>query len=124
MPPQSPSPAISAAARAYQRRHIVRDILKLVAETTGVETMAALRGPSQRHDITGPRHIAMWLCRRLTNFSTVKIGREFRRHHTTALYGIAAVDRARLMDPDVKAMTDDLLAKLNGKGQQKLPLGG
>jgi chromosomal replication initiator protein len=49
-------------------------------------TIEEICGPSRNHALVQARHIAMYLCRELTDLSLPNIGREFGgRDHTTVL---------------------------------------
>ena len=82
-----------------QRKKItLGQIRDLVAKTYGLD-VAALVGKSRRKDITRPRNLAMFLCRRHTDSSYAVIGRLFNRDHATAMYGVDQIDRGLNLDP-------------------------
>ncbi|MEE8349881.1 MAG: helix-turn-helix domain-containing protein, partial [Acidobacteriota bacterium] len=59
--------------------------------------------------VAGPRQMAMYLCRELTESSLPQIGREFGgKHHTTVLHSIRKIEQARKTDP----RTNSLVRKL------------
>lgn len=50
-------------------------------------------------DVTYPRQVAYYLCRRLTSRSLTQIGKRFTgRDHTSVLHGVKKIDRLRLSD--------------------------
>ncbi|MEW6103106.1 MAG: chromosomal replication initiator protein DnaA [bacterium] len=56
-----------------------------------------------------PRHIAMYLCKKLTNFSLPEIGREFGgKDHTTVLYACNKIEKRLQYDKDLKITIDNL----------------
>lgn len=70
---------------------------------------------SQRRlkSITTPRHIAMYLCRKLTTMSLQEIGSSFGgRNHSTILSSLQKIERQMKMDSDFAATVHDLERKL------------
>lgn len=47
--------------------------------------------PDRSRHLAGPRQIAMFLCRELTDLSLLKIGDLFHRDHTTVIHGVRKV---------------------------------
>lgn len=69
----------------------ISSIKQAVADHFGVG-VAELTCPSRAAHVVGPRHVAMYLARDLTEHSLPAIGREFGgRDHTTVLYAIRRV---------------------------------
>ena len=65
-------------------------------------SIAELRGDRRQQSIAYPRHIAMYLCRELTDASLPKIGAKFGgRDHSTVLHGVNKI--ARLLKEDREA---------------------
>lgn len=62
-------------------------ILELVAQVHGLEP-EILSGKSRKKIHTGPRNLAMYLCRRHTDASYAAIGKTFNRDHATVMYGV------------------------------------
>jgi chromosomal replication initiator protein len=53
------------------------------------------------------RHVAFYLCRRLTPLSYPEIGRRFcGRHHTTVMFGVRRVDKLIRKDPKLRLWVD------------------
>lgn len=71
-----------------------KEIVAQVAARHGV-SVDDLIGPSRQRTITRARHEAMWLMRQATTRSLPSIGRVFRRHHTTVLFGIREHEERR-----------------------------
>jgi len=68
-----------------------------VARVFGLEP-ALLSGKSRKKEVTGPRNIAMYLCRRHTDSSLKSIGGLFNRDHSTVMYGVDKIDRLLAQD--------------------------
>lgn len=61
-----------------------------------------LESPSKAQAVVYPRHIAMYLCRKLTGKSYPQIGRSFgNRDHTTVLYSNRKITKAMKDHPDI-----------------------
>lgn len=60
------------------------DIAHMTAWRFGL-TLADLRGLRRNKRLIPPRHLAMHLCRELTDYSTTQIGRALNRDHSTVL---------------------------------------
>lgn len=73
---------------------------------------------SQRRtrNITFPRQIAMYLCRKLTDNSLPKIGEEFGgRDHTTVIHAYEKISESLNDDEDLQSTINDLTKKINQK---------
>lgn len=89
-------------------------IRALVAGAYGVSEND-LAGPTRRHGVSRPRHIAFWLARRTTKESLAGIGRAFGgRNHKTVFYGVRKIEWRRHDNADVRRETDAMLARLGG----------
>ena len=76
----------------------IEQIQSAVAETFHV-SIADLRGDRRQQSIAYPRHLAMYLCRELTDASLPKIGAKFGgRDHSTVLHAVNKI--ARLLKED------------------------
>ena len=85
-----------------------------VAEHYGV-TVNALVSARKGRGVTGPRHIAMWLCRELTPFSPAQIGRQFgNRDRKTVVNAWGRAEARMAADPilktEVEALADAIAA--------------
>ena len=88
-----------------KRNPIIEEIKLMVCDEFRV-SRENLIGPSRLSIYSGPRHIAMALCRRITGLSLEAIAKEFnRRDHTTVLN---AVDKTEHLCP---AMLDGMQKK-------------
>ena len=53
-----------------------------------------LRGSKRSNDVTFPRQIAMYLCRKVAQMSTTQIGRDFgKRDHSTVMHACAKIEQ-------------------------------
>ncbi|MEE8350161.1 MAG: helix-turn-helix domain-containing protein, partial [Acidobacteriota bacterium] len=60
--------------------------------------------------VAGPRQMAMYLCRELTESSLPQIGREFGgKHHTTVLHSIRKIERTRSEQPAIQRTVTRLI---------------
>jgi chromosomal replication initiator protein len=76
-------------------------IQRIVAEHFGVKT-SELKSKRRLRSITFPRHVAMFLCRELTDASLPEIGRQFGgRDHTTVLHSCTKIARLETEDEHV-----------------------
>lgn len=63
--------------------------------------------------IVRPRHIAMWLAKKLTTRSLPQIGRQFGgRDHTTVLHATRKIDAERAINAELAQLLDELEAEL------------
>jgi chromosomal replication initiator protein len=78
-------------------------IIRAVAAHFGLHP-SVLRSKNNSRRIAGPRQIAMYLCKKLTNLSLPQIGHDFGgKHHTTVLHSIRKVERDRASDHEMDA---------------------
>lgn len=64
-------------------------------------------------NLVRPRHVAMWLAKKLTMRSLPEIGRRFcGRDHTTVLSACRSIDAKRAVDPELVALMDELESEL------------
>ena len=65
--------------------------------------------------MVGPRQIAMYLAKNMTEASLPEIGRQFgNKHHTTVMHSIAKIDELRRNDKDLHRMLNKIQDLLNG----------
>ena len=99
---------------SHQAKRMSIDYIQdTVAEYFQID-VSDLKAKKRTKNITVPRHVAMYLCRELTEASLPKIGESFGgRDHTTVLH---ACDRVREMmknDAQFSRVVKDLVVKLN-----------
>lgn len=93
-------------------RPTIAAIRRHVAAHFGVSVNALVSARKTR-DVSVPRHIAMWLCRELTQHSPTQIGREFGdRDRKTVVNAWARVDARMAADPALRAEVVALAEKI------------
>ncbi len=85
-----------------ERRTSPADIIRFVAHHYGVR-VADLKGRSNRRSIALPRQVAMYLIRTILHLSFPEIGKIFSKHHSTVIYAVDSVQKARQSNPDFDA---------------------
>jgi len=81
-------------------------------------TLPELVGKERHRKLTTPRHVAMYLCRLLTELSLPEIARYFNgRNHTSVLHACRKVERNLLRDSNLQNLTNYLVKKINEKAQ-------
>jgi chromosomal replication initiator protein len=110
---------------------LARDVLQdLVQPGDGALTIEAIQGETCRHygisiaelrsqkrtkRVVGPRQVAMYLARELTDSSLPSIGRAFGgRDHTTVMHAVQKVARQMADEGEVYAAVQALTSRLNG----------
>jgi chromosomal replication initiator protein len=79
-------------------------------------SLAELTGEKRTRHIVGPRQVAMYLSRELTDASLPKIGRAFGgRDHTTVMYAVQKVAGQMGGEGDVLTAVQDLTGRLTGR---------
>ena len=83
------------------QRLTAADITKYVARHYGLK-VSEIKSRSNARQIAFPRHVAMFLCRKLTDLSLPEIGKQFNnKHHSTVKYSIDKIDHLRTTDDDL-----------------------
>ena len=91
----------------------IQKIQKAVAANFKI-SVAELISKSNAQQISGPRQIAMYLCKQLTKHSYPAIGRAFGgKHHTTVMHSYAKVDSLRRRDSEMQKLVNDLSENLH-----------
>ncbi len=88
-------------------------IQKLVAEHYDVR-MADMTSKNRQASIAFPRQVAMYLCRRLTDFSSPEVGKAFARNHATVLHAVTTIEDDMGKSQDLKKTVETLERKLRG----------
>jgi chromosomal replication initiator protein len=92
-----------------ERRITIDAVQKAVAEKYGIKP-TQLREKSNRKEIVGPRQVAMFLVKELTQASLPEIGRAFGgKHHTTVLHSIDKIREQRPNDPDLNKLINSVI---------------
>ena len=98
-----------AAARANERRVLIEDIKRAVAERYKI-TVGDLESASRKRSFVRPRQIAMLVARRVTDRSFPEIGRRLGdRDHTTIIHGCRKIERQCAIDAILAAEVDALM---------------
>jgi chromosomal replication initiator protein len=88
-------------------------IVDVIAEHFNL-TSNELYSVNKSRNIAFPRQIAMYLCRKLTDFSLSDIGKVMgNRDHTTILHGIDKIEKSIKKDPGMQNTIDVLTKKIN-----------
>jgi chromosomal replication initiator protein len=96
----------------YKQLVTAESIQKVVAKYFGVR-LSELRSKKRTKLLTLPRHVAMYLCRRLTDLSLIDVGRDFgRKDHTTVLHACNKIEEAMQNDPRFAKTMDQLLEEV------------
>ena len=107
--------AILAPLIVTAKREISPDaILKTVAEHYGVK-VTDLRSERKHKSVAGPRQMAMYLMRELTDCSFPDIGQRFGgRDHTTVMYAVKKIEKNLADDVSLRGTVDSLRKKIEG----------
>ena len=73
-----------------------------------------LLGSSRMKNIKSARQIAMYLMSEELDYSTVKIGNEFSKDHTTVMHGIRKIKQDLKVDFTLREQLADLRGKIYG----------
>jgi len=86
----------------------IERIQKVVADHFSLK-VTELKAKDNSRRVAEPRQIAMYLCRKLTESSLPRIGKEFGgKHHTTVLHSVRKIEKARKTDPRTNAIVKKL----------------
>ncbi len=101
----------------------VQDVVRAVADYYGHDPREII---AMRRDqrFTRPRHVAVWIARRLTTYSLPQIGAAIGgRDHTTILYGANKIDRELETDPRLASEIGEIVDALLIAEQALIRLG-
>ena len=84
-------------------------IIKVVSNYFNV-SVSEIRGKNKKQSVILPRQIAMYLCRKLTDYSTTEIGNEFDgKNHTTVMYNVQKMEaRLKSSEKEINNVIDKL----------------
>jgi chromosomal replication initiator protein len=91
----------------------IERIQKVVAEFYDVR-LADMTSKRRPACIAFPRQVAMYLSRRMTEYSTPTIGEAFNRNHATILHAVDTIEKRALDDVDFRQALGVLERKLKG----------
>ncbi|MGP1455263.1 MAG: chromosomal replication initiator protein DnaA [Treponema sp.] len=89
-------------------------IQKIVADYFNI-SFADIKGKKRTKNISFPRHVAMYLAREMTDFSTTEIGVEFGgRDHTTIMHGHQKIETQAAVEPSLEVTIAELKKRIAG----------
>src|SRR5207237_7569608 len=92
-----------------ERSVTVEMIQKSVADHFHMR-VSDLKAKNNSKAVAVPRQVAMYLCKKMTNFSLPHIGREFGgKHHTTVLHSVNKIDLLRNQDGALNNLIQSLM---------------
>ena len=87
-------------------------ILKTVAEHYNIQTSDII-SKKRSHDIAYPRQICMYLCKKLTDASLVKIGEVIgKRDHSTVIHGVEKIEKDLKKDANLQNIIEVITKKM------------
>lgn len=85
-------------------------ILNIIERLSGVSILD-LKSERRTAKVVKPRQIACWAMRELTTMSLPRIGKHLGgRDHTTVLYAANKIEELRTTDPEIRLLTDQVVA--------------
>jgi len=94
----------------------MENIIKIVAEYFGLKSYD-LTGKKKSQNIVFARQLAMYVGRKMTDYSTTEIGQDFGgRDHTTVMHSIKKIEGKLLTDPTIESTIDNLNRSINEFG--------
>ena len=88
-------------------------IMQTVAEHFNIQTSDII-SKKRSHDIAYPRQICMYLCKKMTDQSLVKIGEIIgKRDHSTVIHGIEKIEKDLDKDPELSKVIDVITKKMD-----------
>lgn len=96
----------------YAELVTAESIQKVVAKYFGIR-LSELKSKKRTKVLTLPRHVAMYLCRRLTNLSLIDIGRDFgRKDHTTVIHACNKIEETMKNDLNFEKTIEQLIEEV------------
>jgi chromosomal replication initiator protein len=91
----------------------VESIQKLVANHYNLK-VTELKSKNNSQQISFPRQVAMYLCKRITETSLPEIGRRFGgKHHSTVIHAIQKIEQKRSTDREFDRLVDSFVQLLH-----------
>ena len=91
----------------------VESIQKLVADYYNLK-VSELKSKNNSHQISFPRQIAMYLCKKLTGCSFPETGRRFGgKHHSTVIHAIRKIEHKREKEKEFDRLMENFIQSLN-----------
>ncbi len=105
-------------SEVYKELITAESIKKVVAKHFNVR-LSDIKSDKRTKPLTLPRHVAMYLCRRLTKLSLIDIGRDFgKKDHTTVMHACDKIEEAIQNDPGFEKTIEQLIKEI--KEQNKV----
>ena len=96
----------------YAELITAESIQKVVGKYFGVR-LSDMKSKKRTKPLTLPRHVAMYLCRRLTELPLIDIGRDFgRKDHTTVMHACNKIEEAIQNDPNFEKTIEQLIEEV------------
>lgn len=90
----------------------IEHIQKVVSELYGIKYQD-MKSKKRTKDIAGPRQVAMYICKQLTDCSLNEIGKGFGgKDHATVIYACKQIEGRRSADDDFNRKVENLLNKI------------
>lgn len=90
------------------RKPTAAEITKSVARHYGLKVVE-IKSKNNSKQISFPRQVAMYLCKRLTDLSYPEIGKQFNdKHHSTVMYSVDKIQQLRQDDGDFDRVLQNL----------------
>ena len=89
----------------------IETIQQAVATKFGI-TITQLRSRNNSRNVSQPRQVAMYLCKRLTDSSLIQIAKAFQKHHTTVMHGIKNTEQRLQADSELNSQLEELTASI------------
>ena len=95
--------------KGISEKNDIHRIQKIVSEYFQI-TVEDIRSKKRSSNISFPRQIAMYLCRKLTSESFPKIGTEFGgKDHSTVMHSVEKIEQEIKVNPDLEKIVDKLI---------------
>jgi len=90
----------------------VDSIIKHVSNYYNI-TVSDLKSRNNSPQVSFPRQVAMYLCKKLTHCSLPEIGRRFGgKHHSTVIYAVNKIEKKRAQERDFDRLQDSFIQSL------------
>ncbi|MGI5861357.1 MAG: chromosomal replication initiator protein DnaA [Myxococcales bacterium] len=89
----------------------IEEVQKEVAKYYNI-SLEDLRGPRRQKQLVRARHVAVFLCRKLTGNSFPEIGARFKRDHSTVISSCEKVEKEMGSDLQLKKEIDEFVSRL------------
>ncbi|MGX8705280.1 MAG: chromosomal replication initiator protein DnaA [bacterium] len=100
--------ALENMVKAREKHSITCElIIEIVASKYGMQP-AELTGKRRSQNVALARQVAMYICREMTDMSTIAIGKVFGRDHTTVLHGCEKIE-SNMQDYSFRKRVDEIM---------------